>query len=62
MRRTDEPQQTPIECPRCGEWLHDKSGASVLDSLRCDACGVMLAFDEVLALRSAAQARSSQYD
>ena len=53
---------TPIECPKCGEVLQEDLSGSILSSLRCAFCGHMLAFDEVLALRDAENARARKYD
>jgi hypothetical protein len=53
---------TPIECPECAELIPESLSASILASLRCASCGHMLAFDEVLALRAAEQARTRKYD
>jgi len=53
---------TPIECPECGAILPESLSGSILSSVRCASCGRMLAFDEVLALRDAEQARTRKYD
>jgi predicted RNA-binding Zn-ribbon protein involved in translation (DUF1610 family) len=53
---------SPIECPECGETLQESAPGSILASLRCSSCGHLLAFDEVIALRDAEQARSREYE
>ena len=53
---------SPIECPECGEILQEGAPVSILASLRCASCGHLLAFDEVIALRDAEQARARRYE
>lgn len=53
---------TPIECPECAEVIPESVAGSILASVRCAYCGHLLAFDEVLALRAAEQARARKYD
>jgi hypothetical protein len=58
-RAHERPYAASIECPACEECLELQS--SILESLRCDRCGHVLAFEEVMALRMAEHSRTSRY-
>jgi hypothetical protein len=52
---------TRIECPECEGSIVVDPKSSILQSTRCDDCGHLLAFDEMIALRTAEHARASRY-
>lgn len=58
-RLHDRPYAAQIECPVCAEWLELQS--SILQSLRCEECGHLLTFEEVMALRRNEHTRASRY-
>jgi hypothetical protein len=58
-RGHERPYAARIECPCCERMLEAQS--SILHSVRCDGCGELLSFDEVIALRVAEHTRTRQY-
>ena len=52
---------TRVDCPECGDAILVDTSSSVLQSTRCEGCGRMLAFDEMVKLRAAEHARASRY-
>ena len=58
-RGHERPYAARIECPFCEKPLEAQS--SILQSVRCDSCGELLSFDEVIALRVAEHTRTSRY-
>jgi hypothetical protein len=59
MRTYERPYAAEIDCPVCEQPL-DAQG-SALRSVRCEECGNLLTFDEVIALREREHARASRY-
>ncbi len=52
---------TRVDCPECEEAILVDPTSSILQSARCDGCGRMLAFDEMVKLRAAEHARANRY-
>ena len=50
-----------IECPACESAIAVSASASVLESTRCESCGLLVPFDEMIALRAAEHARTNRY-
>ncbi len=53
------PLAAQIECPICETFL--EAQGSALRSVRCEGCGHLLTFEEVMALREREHARMSRY-
>ena len=58
-RGHERPYAARIDCPGCEEPLEAQN--SILQSVRCEGCGYLLGFDEMMALRTAEHTRSSRY-
>jgi hypothetical protein len=58
-RGHERPYAAQIDCPGCEETLEAQN--SILQSVRCEGCGYLLGFDEMMALRTAEHARTSRY-
>ena len=58
-RGHERPYAARIDCPGCEETL--EAGNSILQSVRCEGCGYLLGFDEMMALRTAEHSRTRRY-